>query len=251
MAAGALRYAVTPRFAITSSEAQLRAVGRASQVPSRSAAAVASLRKPARDRRREARCSPNDEDYTAVYDRFGLLGPRSFFAHGIHLSERECARLHETGSKVVHCPTSNTFLGSGLVRHCPSAQATRGRSQSGSRTDVGGGTSYSMLATMAEAYKVAMLRGATADRRRAFSHGDPRQCRAAWSRRRGGRARCRAPLPISWCSIPAPRPVLASRDDISQSLEDRLFALALLGDDRAVRATYVAGKRMHQRKITP
>ena len=101
---------------------------------------------------------PAAKDYTDVYDRFGLLGPRSFFAHGIHLSERECARLAEAGSAVVHCPTSNTFLGSGLFDfgHVAAKERPVGV---GVATDIAGGTSYSMLATLGEAYKVAMLKG--------------------------------------------------------------------------------------------
>src|SRR6185503_10382423 len=96
---------------------------------------------------------PDDPDYTGVYERFGLLGPMSLFGHGIHLSERECQRLSETGSIVVHCPTSNLFLGSGLMsmRHL-GRQSRPVRLAIG--TDVGGGTSYSMLSTMGAAYQV-------------------------------------------------------------------------------------------------
>ena len=150
---GRARYAVTPRFAITSSEAQLRLSGELLKSHpeallqshlSESLLEIATLKG----------LFPNDADYTAVYDRFGLLGTRSFFAHGVHLSERECARLHETGSKVVHCPTSNTFLGSGLFDIANLRKASRPVGV-GLATDVGGGTSYSMLATMAEAYRVA------------------------------------------------------------------------------------------------
>src|SRR5690606_30777038 len=100
----------------------------------------------------------NARDYTDVYDHYGLLGDRSLFGHGIHLSERECARLSESGSTVVHCPTSNTFLGSGLM----SMQHLRKPERPvalGLATDIGGGTNYAMLATMGEAYKVQMLTG--------------------------------------------------------------------------------------------
>jgi guanine deaminase len=98
---------------------------------------------------------PKAKDYTDVYDRFGLLGPTSLFAHAIHLSERECARMSETGSAVLHCPTSNNFLGSGLFRYPHLARQDRSVGV-GVATDVGGGTSYSMLQTLGEAYKVAM-----------------------------------------------------------------------------------------------
>src|SRR6266496_1224291 len=137
---GRLRYAVTPRFAVTSSEAQLKVSGDLlKSLPgtlmqthlSESTVEIARIRK----------LYPNDKDYTDVYDRFGLLSERSLFAHGIHLSERECQRLSETGSIVAHCPTSNMFLGSGLMSMALLRKQSRPvRLAIG--TDVGGGTSY-------------------------------------------------------------------------------------------------------------
>ncbi len=100
---GRLRYAVTPRFAITSSEAQLKLSGELlKDLPgalmqthlSESPGEIAFVKE----------LFPKSKDYTDVYDSFGLLSDRSLFAHGIHLSDRECARLSETGSTVVHCP---------------------------------------------------------------------------------------------------------------------------------------------------
>ncbi|NNE21207.1 MAG: guanine deaminase, partial [Rhizobiales bacterium] len=143
---GRLRYAVTPRFAVTSSGAQLAVSG--------------ELLKDHPDCLMQTHISespgeiefvkqqfPKSNDYTDVYDSFGLLGPTSLFAHAIHLSERECARLSETGSAVLHCPTSNNFLGSGLFRYPHLADQSRPVGV-GVATDVGGGTSYSMLQTL-------------------------------------------------------------------------------------------------------
>jgi guanine deaminase len=152
-----LRYAVTPRFAITSTEAQLSASGELlKSLPdalmqthiSESAGEIALVKQ----------LFPNAVDYTDVYDQFGLLSSRSLFAHGIHLSERECRRLSESGSTVVHCPTSNAFLGSGIMA-IPHIQKTNRPVHLGLATDIGGGTSYSMLTTMAETYKLQMLSG--------------------------------------------------------------------------------------------
>ena len=111
---GRLRHAITPRFAITSSEAQLGYAGELLRdLPG------ALMQTHISESRGEidyvAKLFPAAKDYTDVYDQYGLLGPRSLFAHGIHLSEREAQRLSESGSTVVHCPTSNTFLGSGLM----------------------------------------------------------------------------------------------------------------------------------------
>jgi guanine deaminase len=239
---GRLRYAVTPRFAITSSEAQLRASGellkqlkgaRMQTHISESAGEIAVVKQ----------LFPAAKDYTDVYDSFGLLGERSFFAHGIHLSERECSRLSETGSTVIHCPTSNTFLGSGLMSMPHLRQAKRPVGI-GLATDVGGGTSYSMLATMGEAYKVQMLAGYKPSAIELFHMAT-----------RGNAARLGIGDETGSIAIgkqadlvvldPKATPVLASRNELSNSLEDILFALMILGDDRAVKASYVAGKRVY------
>ena len=235
-----LRYAITVRFAVTSTEDQLRAAGAlAARYPdchvhthlSESEGEIALVR----------RQFPWAEDYTGVYDRFGLLGPRSLFAHGIHLSERECARLHETGSTVVHCPTSNTFLGSGLFDAGHVGHPSR-PVRIGVATDVGGGTSYSMLHTLGEAYKVAMLRG-----RKPSAHDLFHLATRGNAMHLGLDEEIGALEPGRWADVvvldPEATPVLRARHALSESLEDVLFALAILGDDRTVRATYVAGQR--------
>ncbi|MCY4378134.1 MAG: guanine deaminase [Spirochaetaceae bacterium] len=236
---GRLRYAITVRFAVTSSEAQLRAAGGlAARHPgchvhthlSESQAEIALV----------ARDFPWAQDYTDVYDRFGLVGARSLFAHGIHLSERERACLSAAGATVVHCPTSNTFLGSGLfdLRRLRSGTHPVGV---GLATDVGGGTSYSMLATMGEAYKVAMLRGY-----RPTAHELFHLATRGNAVRLGMDDQVGCLEPGRWADLvvldPAATPVLADRNELSANLEETLFALAILGDDRAVRATYVAGR---------
>ncbi len=238
---GRLRYAVTPRFAVTSSEAQLRLSGELLNSLqgalmqthlSESLAEVALVK----------RLFPNARDYTDVYDQYRLLGPHSLFAHGIHLSDRECARLSEAGSTVVHCPTSNTFLGSGLMSmsHLRSVRL-------GIATDIGGGTNYSMLATMGEAYKVQMLQGHRPTAFELFHMAT-----------RGNAERLHIAHETGSLEVgkfadlvvldPQATPVLASRHEISQSLEDILFSLAILGDDRAVHATYIAGLPFSQRE---
>lgn len=238
---GRLRYAISPRFAITSTEAQLAVAGDLLR-----AHPDCLMQTHLSESRREidtvAALFPNDRDYTAVYDRFGLIGPTSLFAHGIHLSEAECARLSASGSAVVHCPTSNTFLGSGLFDLDHLGDARR-PVRFGLATDIGGGTSYSMLATMGEGYKVAMLKGRRLSGTRALylaTLGNARLLNmdAEIGSLAAGRY---ADLVVL---DPRATPVMAARDDLSESLEDRLFALAVLGDDRAVAATYVAGREV-------
>ena len=109
------------------------------------------------------RLFPNDPSYTAVYDRFGLLGPRSLMGHCIHLEDSEVALLRDTESVAVFCPTSNLFIGSGLFDY---ERLNTAGVRIALATDVGGGTSYSMLRTAAEAYKVMQLQGRTCRRSR-------------------------------------------------------------------------------------
>ena len=241
---GRLRYAITPRFAITSSDAQLAAAG---QLLARLPAALlhTHLSESAGEIAQVKALFPGDADYTGVYERHGLLSERSLFAHGIHLSESECQRLSDNGASIIHCPTSNSFLGSGLMRMSYLAEARRPISL-GLATDVGGGTSYSMLTTMGEAYKVQMLAG---DKPTALS-----LFRLA-TRGNAERLKIDADVgalePGKWADLvildSRATPVLAARDEVTTTLEDRLFALAILGDDRAVAATFVAGVQVHER----
>jgi guanine deaminase len=239
---GRARYAISPRFAVTSTEAQLKLAGELLK-----AYPGALLQTHLSESRLEIdtvrRLYPDAADYTAVYERSGLLGPRSLFAHGIHLSESECRRLHETGSKILHCPTSNTFLGSGLFDMSHLRAESRPVAV-GLATDIGGGTSYSMLATMAEAYKVAMLRGVRLTALELFDMATRGNAALLGLSDEMGTLR-----PGTYADItvldPEATPVLASRQQLSRSLEDMLFSLMMLGDERAVRATYIAGTRVH------
>jgi guanine deaminase len=240
---GRLRYAVTPRFAITSTPQQLAAAGElVKALPnalmqthiSESAVEIALVKQ----------LFPNAKDYADVYDQFGLLSERSLFAHGIHLSEREQKRLGESGSTVVHCPTSNAFLGSGIMP----MQALRTQNVwLGLGTDVGGGTSYSMLATMAETYKLQMLRGYKPSVHELYHLATL-----------GNAQRLKIDHEVGSLDVgkyadivvlnPKATEVLEARHELSQSIEDVLFSLMMLGDERAVSATYVAGACVNQVK---
>ncbi|HRO16398.1 MAG TPA: guanine deaminase, partial [Paracoccus sp. (in: a-proteobacteria)] len=152
---GRLAYAITPRFAITSTPEQLQAAGAlAAEHPD------LHIQTHLSENRDEIAFTlslyPQARDYLDIYDHYGLLGPRSLMGHAIHLGDREIARMSETGTRAVFCPTSNLFLGSGLF----DADGLRAAGVvSGVATDVGGGSSYSMLTTLNEGYKVLQLRG--------------------------------------------------------------------------------------------
>ena len=239
---GRLRYAITPRFAVTSTAAQLQVSGELLRSHP-DCLMQTHLSESAREIATVAELFPEATDYTDIYDRFGLLGPTSLFAHGIHLSDRECERLSESGSGVVHCPTSNTFLGSGLLDINHLGEAKRPVSL-GLATDVGGGTSYSMLATMGEAYKVAMLNGRRLTGAQAFYMATLGNARRLKIEQETGSLD-----EGKWADItvldPDATPVMKARNELSETLEDVLFSLIILGDDRAVRATYVSGQRVH------
>ncbi len=241
---GRLRYAISPRFAITSTEAQLKVSGELlASYPdammqthlSESPGEIAWVKA----------LFPNDRDYTAVYERFGLVTDHAVFAHGVHLSESECQRLSDAGATIAHCPTSNNFLGSGLMSMKHLGKPERPVSLAVA-TDIGGGTSYSMLATLGETYKVQMLTG-----------HKPTALELFFMATRGNAQRLHLDDEIGSLETgkfadivvldPKATPILAARQELSQSLEDMLFALAILGDDRAIRATYVAGEKVHDR----
>jgi guanine deaminase len=236
-------YAISPRFALTSSDAQLEAAGAlASEHPdcyvqthlSENHAEIAAVR----------RLFPWAESYTHVYDRFGLLGPRSIFGHCLHLSAAERERLSATGSVAAFCPTSNLFLGSGLF----DLRALRNPDlpvRVSVATDVGGGTSYSMLRTAAEGYKVLQLQGQTwpaLDSFYALTLGNARALGLA------GEIGTLEPGTAADLVVLDPRatPAMAHRmERIAGDLAATLFLLMMMGDERAVRATYVMGERQH------
>ena len=243
---GRLKYAITPRFAITSSEQQL-AVCRELMQDLPAALLHTHLSESKSEIEMVASLFPNDNDYLSVYNRFGLVTEKSLFAHAIHLSDNEYQMLHEAKSAVIHCPISNSFLGSDMMRKTALDNILRPISH-GIATDVGGGSSFSMLHIMAEAYKVQMQLG---NRLSAFDLFH-------WVTRANAKI-LKLDNEIGsidigkWADIVVldylATPVLASRDEISENIEDRLFALALLGDDRAVSATYVAGEKVFSRNI--
>jgi len=237
-------YAVTPRFAPTSTPAQLEAAGalRARHPGtfvhthvSENVAETAWVRS----------LFPDRAGYLDVYDHFGLLGPGTILAHGIHLTDAERARIAATGSAIAHCPTSNLFLGSGLFG-MRDAKECAAPLHVGLGTDIGAGTSLSMLATMNEAYKVAALDSYPVSAVRLF-----------YLATRGGAAALGLDDRIGSLMVgneadfvvldPNATPMLAQRSRRAESTEELMFVMSILGDDRAVAATYVAGRPAYER----
>lgn len=241
---GRALYAITPRFAPTSTPAQLEAAGAlwrehpdvlVQTHVAESVDEVAWVR----------RLYPERANYLDVYDHYGLVGRRAVLAHGVHLSEAELRRCAEAGAGIAHCPTSNLFLGSGLFR-LQGAKDPRRPVHVGLGSDVGAGTSFSTLATLNEAYKVERLHGGTLTALRGFFLATLGGARAMGLERQIGSF---APGREADFVVldPAATPLLALRTSRAESIEDVLFALMTLGDDRAVQATYVAGALAHMR----
>lgn len=236
---GRLGYAISPRFAPTSSPAQLEAAGALwREHPD------CWVQSHVAENRREIawvrELFPHARDYVDVYARFGLLGQRAIYGHGIHLSERELAALASSGTALAHCPTSNLFLGSGLFSW-PRVKKPRRPVRVGLGTDVGGGTSLSMLATVAEAYKIAQLGGVSLTPGHLFHLATRGGAEALALEDRIGTIAPGFEADLVVLDLEA-TPMLAQRTRNAANLDDALFALLMLGDDRAVRVTYVAGR---------
>lgn len=235
---GRLGYAVTPRFAPTSSPEQLQqAANLMREYPD------VHLHTHLAENEKEcnwvAQLFPDSKNYLDVYDRFELLGHRSVFAHAIHLSEGEWNRLHQTDSAVAHCPTSNLFIGSGLFDY---QTAQRHNVKVGLGTDVGGGDSFSILRTINEAYKVQQLRG---------NNLSPFQ--SLYLATLGGAQALDLDHVIGNFNVGKEAdfivldykatPVIEFRLNHCKDIKEKLFALEMLGDDRAVKETWIMGQR--------
>ena len=263
-----LLYAVTPRFAITSTPEQLAVAGQllqefpATYLHTHLAGNEAEIAWP-------AKLFPDCDRYLSVYEQAGLVGERSVFAHGIYLDERDRTTLSRCGCALAHCPTSNLFLGSGLF-NLSKAKDPQYPIKVGLGTDIGGGTSFSLLHTGGEAYKIAQLRNQTLNPFQAlflatlggaqalslehqlgnFLPGkeadfivlDPQ----ATSTLRFRNQSCLSRLQAVDSTSEGINPIAAT--DLLEALQSLVFSLLILGDDRAVRATYIAGKPAHHRE---
>ncbi|SAK48128.1 guanine deaminase [Caballeronia calidae] len=239
---GRQQYALTPRFAPTSTEAQLEACGALAQkhgdvfIQSHVAENTDEIKW-------VESLFPGHRSYLDIYDHYGLLRRRAVYGHCIYLDDRDRERMAETGAVASHCPTSNLFLGSGLFDFEKAGAANMPVALA---TDVGGGTSFSMLQTMNEAHKVARLTGHHLTATRMFWLATTG---AAQVLELDDKIGTLAPGSEADFVVldPASTPLLARRTSRTESLEELLFAFALLGDDRAVFETYAAGKRVHSR----
>ncbi|ACP26151.1 guanine deaminase [Sinorhizobium fredii NGR234] len=231
--------AITPRFAITSTPEQM-AVAKSLLCEFPDLHVQTHLSENRDEIAYTSELYPEAKDYTDVYARYGLLGPKSLFGHCIHLSEREADAMSETGSVAVFCPTSNLFLGSGLF---PLRALTRREKpvRVSIASDIGGGTSYSMLKTLDEAYKILQLQGERLNPFDSFYMMTRGNAEALSLADRIGTLEPGTDADLAVLDMAA-TPAMALRAEVVNSLADELFLLQTMGDDRSIFETYVAGK---------
>jgi guanine deaminase len=239
---GRLGYAVTPRFAVTSSEAQLAMAGEVAAahpdvlIQTHMSENLAEIDQ-------VGRLFPDARDYLDVYDRFGLVGPRSVFAHCVHSTDDALTRLARAGASAAFCPSSNMLLGSGLFSL---KQACACGVNTALGTDVGGGGSFSLLHMMGEAYKVGQLRGDNLEPLHAFFLGTLAGARAMRIDDKVGNLLPGKEADFLVLDLAA-TPLLARRTARAKTIAEIVFVLSLLADDRAVERTYLAGELAHAR----
>jgi guanine deaminase len=237
-------YCVTPRFAATSTPEQMEMTGRLwAEHPG------TYLQSHISENRDELewilKLYPERAGYLDVYDHYGQLGPRSIYGHGIWLTEPELQRCHETGTAIAHCPTSNQFLGSGLFNLGAATRRDR-PVRVGLATDLGAGTSFSLLQTMNEAYKTAQLNGNSLSAPQAFYLATRGAARALYLEDRIGSLSPGMEADLLVLDLES-TPLIEFRMRSCESIEEALFIQMMLGDDRAVESTYVAGTLAHRR----
>jgi|TARA_B110001469_G_scaffold27510_1_gene28215 guanine deaminase len=231
-----LQYAVTPRFAPTSTDAQLAAAGRL-LAEHKGVYLHTHLSENVDEIEWVKALFPSAENYLDVYDQAGLLGKRSVFAHGIYLCDQECERLAATDSAIAHCPSSNLFMGSGLF---PMQRLQGYDIKMGMGTDVGGGTSFNMLQTLADSYKVQQLKGHNLSPEQSFYLATLGGAKTLdLSDRIGNFARGKE---ADFLLLdPNATDLLEFRTSHCEHWRDLIFVLQTMGDDRVIAQTNVMG----------
>jgi len=237
-------YAVTPRFAASSTPEQMEMTGQLwAEHPG------TYLQSHIAENRAEVswirQLYPQRKGYLDVYDHYRQLGPRAIYGHGIWLTEAELHRCHDTGTALAHCPTSNQFLGSGLFSVRNAIKRER-PVRVAMATDLGAGTSFSMLRTLDAAYKVAQLNGETLSAPQAFYLATRGAARALYLEDRIGSLAPGLEADLVVLDLKS-TPLIEFRMRSCESLEEALFIQMTLGDDRAIQSTYCAGERVHDR----
>ena len=236
-------YAVTPRFAITSTPEQLEKAGQLIQA-NPGVYMQTHLSENQDEINFVKELFPERKSYLDVYDHYRLLGPRSVFAHGVHLEQADFERLSETQSGIAFCPTSNLFLGSGLF---DLQQAQQHNVPVSIASDVGGGTSFSMLQTLNEAYKICQLKGYSLQARQAFYMLTLGNAKALSLDDKIGNFEKGKEADFIVMDLNS-TDLISRKISTCKTLDEVLFSLMILGDDRSISETFVAGKSVYKKK---
>lgn len=230
-----LSYVITPRFSPTSTPEQLAALGALwREYPDCLMQTHLSEQTDEIDWVRSL--FPQARDYLDTYESQGLLREGAVYGHAIHLTDRERARLTEAGASLVHCPTSNTFIGSGLFDMSLVRQLRVGLA-----TDTGGGSSFSMLHTMAAAYEIAQLRGQALHPSQLLWLATVGSARALRAEDRIGNIAAGFEADLTILDL-ASTPAIAQATARAETIWESLFPTIMMGDDRAIRTVWIGGK---------
>jgi guanine deaminase len=233
---GRALYAVTPRFVPTSSVDQLRVASRLCH-EYKELYLQTHVAENADEVAWVSKLFPDRRSYLDVYEHYGLVGERSIYAHCIHLDQTDRKLMADRGAAMAFCPTSNLFLGSGLF---DLDSAFQNNIRVGVATDVGAGTSFSILQTLNEAYKVSQMLGQTLTSMKAFYLATLGGAKALSLDHKLGNFELGKEADFVVLDLES-TPLMKRRMANSDSIQDRLFALMMLGDDRAIHATFVMG----------
>ena len=232
-------YAITPRFSPTSTPDQLAALG-ALWAERPTALMQTHLSEQVDEVAWVQSLYPQARDYLDTYEHHGLLGARGVFGHAIHLTARETDRLRDVGAALIHCPTSNTFIGSGLfdmARRKAEGQVV------GLATDTGGGSSFSMLRSMAAAYEIGQLSGSALHPAHLLWLATEGSARALHLQDRIGTLAPGSDADIIAVDMGSTR-AIAQRADRAGDIWEAVFPTLMMGDDRAIRDVWIAGQQV-------
>ena len=240
---GRAEYVITPRFIPTSTHEQLEMVGSlAQEFPD--TLIQSHVSENVREIAWVKELFPEALDYTDAYDRYGLLRDRAIYGHGVHLTDSEMHVISERGAAIAHCPTSNFFLGSGAF-NVHNAKAPQRPVKVGLATDLGAGTSFSILQTMNEAYKAAQMNGQPYSSLHTFYLATRGTAEALTLQDKIGTIAVGMEADLTVINLKS-TPIIDYRMRYANSLEEALFIQMTLGDDRAIAATYIAGEKVYQ-----
>ena len=242
--AGRNHYVITPRFSPTSTPEQLEALGALWQ-ENPDCLMQTHLSEQKEEIAWVQDLFPKARDYLDTYETFGLLGKGALYGHSIWLEERESDRIREVDAALIHCPTSNSFIGSGLF---PLIQRKAEGHRIGLATDIGGGSSFSMLRTMAATYEIGQLSGSSLHPFQLYWLATQGSARTLWQEENIGNLVSGYDADIIVLDL-ASTPAIAQRAKRAESLAESLFPTIMMGDDRAIKSVWMAGENIARASV--